>query len=187
MRRAASVVSEIFAPWVINIGFFLVLGAVTKNWVPATASAIGTGVVPMVLILVLMRSKDVGGHHVTSKRQRGPVLVGIVVCVLALIGVLCVLATDPLVWTGVLMALAFVVLFTVMTAVGKIKASIHVGLWLCVTVFLAGEVSPLWLFSVVAVPVIGWSRVALNHHTVGEVSVGALLGLMVSCVTLMAF
>lgn len=181
-HRTATVLSEVFAPWLVNIAFFLVLGAASTAWPAAVTAAVGTGVVPLALIITLMRTGKVGNHHVTTREQRGVVLVGIALCVLGLIGVLTVLDTPPLIWTGVWAALVFLIGFGVVTVAAKIKASIHVGLWVCVVTFLGLTVSPWWFLALLLTPLIAWARVVIQHHSWTEILAGAVTGAVVTTI-----
>lgn len=174
--------SEVFAPWLINIAFFLVLGGATGAWPAAGAAAVGTGVVPMVLIITLMRTGKVGDHHVTTREQRGGVLIGITLCVLVLLGVLMMLSTPLLIWAGVWAALIFLLVFGVVTVAGKIKASVHVGLWVCVAAYLGLAVAPWWFLALALTPLIARARVVIRHHSWTEILAGAASGAVVTAI-----
>lgn len=180
--KLASLVSEIFAPWVINILFFITLGFITTAWPPAMAAALGTGVIPMAIILGLMKRGSVGNHHVTTRGHRGQVFAGIILSVVGLLIVLAFLDTPWLIWGSVWSALIFLMIFAAVTLVGKRKASVHTGLWNCLGILLAIAVSPWWALALVFTPVIAWGRIAVNHHTFSEVCLGALTGVTVGAV-----
>lgn len=180
--KLASLVSEIFAPWVTNILFFITLGFITSSWAPALAAALGTGVIPMAIILGLMKRGSVGNHHVTTREHRGQVFAGIILCVVVLLIVLAFLDTPWLIWGSVWSALIFLFVFAAVTLVGKKKASVHAGLWICLGVLLAIAVSPWWALALAVTPVIAWSRIVINHHTISEVFIGALTGVTVGAV-----
>lgn len=184
-EQLARAISELFAPWVLNIGFFVVLGASTNAWAPSLVAAAGTGLVPMLLILLLMRMGRVGNHHVTARGQRSLVYGGILLCVLGLVAVLTWLDTPRLIWVGVFSALVFLVVFGLITL--RIKASVHVGLWGCLIVFLSLTVSPWWWLGLVFTPVTAWARIRINHHTRLEIIAGMLAGVAVTTVCYLAF
>lgn len=184
-EQLARVLSEAMAPWVLNIGFFVVLGAHTSSWTPALVAAVGTGVVPMLLILVLMRMGRVGNHHVTARSQRSLVYLGILICVVGLIAVLAWLDTARLIWVGVLSALVFLVVFGLLAL--KIKASVHVGLWVCLIVFLGLAVGPWWFAGLLLTPVTAWARIRIRHHTIPEITAGAVAGIVVTTICYLGF
>lgn len=185
--RLAHIISEVFAPWVVNIALFLILAQVTGAWGPGIAASVGTGVMPMVVIVTLMRRGKVGDHHVTDRSQRGLVLVGIFLCVCVLIAVLWALETPRLIWVGVLSAFVFLLIFAILSVGMKIKASIHVGLWVCVVTYLGLVVSPLWLCALIMTPVIAWARIVIKHHTALEVAAGVLGGIAVTGICYVLF
>lgn len=170
----ARIISEICAPWVLNIVFFLILGGVTDALTLGIVAAIGTGVVPMILILGLMKLGKVGNHHVTTRNQRGLVFVGIIACVIVLIFILRALEAPQLIWDGMFSALIFLVLFAQVTM--KIKASVHVGLWVCLVMFLGLTVSLWWLLGLLFTPVTAWARMKIKHHTMSEIVAGIVTG-----------
>lgn len=184
-EQLARAISELFAPWILNIGFFVVLGASTSAWAPALAAAVGTGVVPMLLIFTLMRMGRVGNHHVTAREQRALVYVGIFLCVLLLVAVLAWLDTPRLIWVGVFSALVFLVVFGLVTL--RIKASVHVGLWVCLIIFLGLTVSFWWWLGLVFTPVTAWARIRINHHTRLEIIAGMVTGATVTTVCYLVF
>lgn len=178
--KLARLLSEVFAPWVSNVVFFLILGAHTSSWPGAIAAAIGTGVVPMGAIFLLMRRGSVGDHHVTTREQRAGVLSLIAAVVVALLILLWGLSADRLIVAGVASALVFLVVFGAITAALKIKASIHVGLWVCLTTFLTITVSPWIALGYLVTGPVAWARYRIEHHTVKELMVGAIAGVAVS-------
>lgn len=183
----AHIISEVFAPWVVNIALFLILAQVTGAWPAGIAASIGTGVVPMALILVLIRRGKVGNHHVTDRSQRGLVLAGIFVCVCVLLAVLAYLDTPRLIWVGVFSAFVFLIVFGFLSVVARIKASIHVGLWVCVMTYLGLTVNPWWLSALALTPVIAWARIVIKHHTNVEVVAGIGGGVAVTATCYLLF
>lgn len=184
-EQLARAISELFAPWILNIGFFVVLGASTGAWAPALVAVAGTGLVPMGLIVLLMRMGRVGNHHITERSQRSLVYGGIFLCVLALVAVLAWLDAPRVIWVGVFSALVFLVIFGLVTL--RIKASVHVGLWVCLIVFLGLTVSSSWWLGLLFTPVTAWARIRINHHTVTEIIAGTVTGAVVTTVCYLGF
>lgn len=182
MRReaAAAIVSELLSPWVINFVFFLILGASTKAWPAALIAGLGTGPVIMVAILAMMRLGKVGNHHVTQREQRGQVLAVVFIIVALTLCLLWVVTTPHVIWAGMTSALVFLIGFGLVTVVGKIKASIHVGLWVCLVTFLTLAINPWWSLAYVITPLSAWSRIVIKHHTVGEVMAGVVTAVAVT-------
>lgn len=176
----ARVISEVCAPWVSNVWFFIVLGCISGDIKSGVIAAVGTGVIPMVLILWLMLRGVVGDHHVTQRGQRAVVIAGIVVCVVALTIFLKATHAASLVYFGVVSALVFLAAFAAVTIVASVKASFHVGLWVCISLYLSAVSTLWWSILLLAVPAIGWARVAIRHHTMVEIVTGAVVGALVA-------
>ena len=140
--KAAFLISEVCAPWVTNLWFFLVLGATSHAWPAAITAILGTSIMPMAAIRVLKLIGKVEGRHVQKREQRYIVFAAIFVLLGAALAGLWHLHTPRIIWVSVLSAVMFIATFAVVTRLWC-KASIHTGLWVCVTIFLALTVSPL--------------------------------------------
>ena len=184
--KAAFLISEVCAPWVTNLWFFLVLGATSHAWPAAITAILGTSIMPMAAIRVLKLIGKVEGRHVQKREQRYIVFAAIFVLLGAALAGLWHLHTPRIIWVSVLSAVMFIATFAVVTRLWC-KASIHTGLWVCVTIFLALTVSPLWWVALVVAPVIGWSRVVVKGHSWGEVGVGIIAGAAVTAVSYQLF
>ena len=167
-HRLATIISDVFAPWIINIAFFLLLGATSQSWAAGVLAAIGTGVVPFLIVQLLMKAGRVDNRHVSRREHRGPVLALITVSVLATVSMLALMPTSRLVWAGMGSALVFLAAFAVVTLAAKIKASVHVGHLACISVFLAVTVSPWLALGLLFMPAVAWSRTKIRQHTLFE-------------------
>ncbi|ALC06940.1 hypothetical protein CDES_12980 [Corynebacterium deserti GIMN1.010] len=181
----ARAISEICAPWILNIAFFLILSAVTGTWGPGLVAAVGTGVIPMVLIMSMIKAGKLGDHHVTSRGQRGAVFAGVIVCVIVLLLVFTFLDAPRIMWAGVSSALVFLMVFGLITR--KIKASVHVGLWVCQVTFLGLTVSSWWLLGLLFTPVTAWARIRIKHHTMAELWAGVAAGAVATGLSYLLF
>lgn len=181
--RAARILTEVGAPWVINIATSLVIGLAigAPGW--GIFVAVCTGVVPMSVILFGMRKSTIGDHHVTKISERHALIV--VLLTVALGGLIIqILAHAPIEMIAFMSAgLIALVVAAVITSVFHWKVSIHTGVSAGVTVVLALALSPWWLVALVFTPLIGWSRVHLGDHTKGQVIVGAIAGAVATGIT----
>ena len=181
----ARVISEICAPWILNGVFFLILGGTSEAWLPGIVAVLGTSLRPMLLIIGLMKMGKVGNHHVTARSQRAVVFAGIIVCVVVLIAVLSALPAPEIIWAGVFSALVFLVLFALVTT--KIKASVHVGLWVCLVLFLGIGVSAWFFIGLFFTPVTAWARVQIRHHSLPEIYAGVVSGAVATLLSFVLF
>ena len=178
-KKIAFLISEVCAPWVTNLWFFLVLGVVTQAWSAAIIAILGTSIMPMTAIRVMTILGKVGGRHVQKREQRYIVFAAIFVLLGAALVGLWQVHTPRIIWVSVLSAVIFIGTFASITRLWC-KASIHTGLWVCVTTFLALTVTSLWWMALAMAPVIGWARVVVKGHSWGEVGVGMSAGVAVT-------
>lgn len=68
--KTAFLISEVCAPWVTNLWFFLVLGATSHAWPAAITAILGTSIMPMAAIRVLTLIGKAEGRHVQKREQR---------------------------------------------------------------------------------------------------------------------
>ncbi|MCS7477988.1 hypothetical protein ACFFQW_48085 [Umezawaea endophytica] len=186
----ARVVTEVFAPWVLVLSLpGLVVWHVTRSVVPSVVWGLVIGVtgslLPMVVVVLGARRGRWHGHHVTNREGR---LIPLLTCVLSL-GV-CVAAlvlgdAPQRVLALVQSMLLSAVVGAAITFAAPVpggwgwKVSVHAAVAagaLAVAVVVFG---PWTLVLAPAVALVGWSRVALGHHTVGQVVGGVVLGSVV--------
>ncbi|GAA4490972.1 hypothetical protein GCM10023094_55040 [Rhodococcus olei] len=176
LDRAARVLTEVGAPWVINIVTSMIIGVAigAPGW--GVFVAVCAGVVPMAVILAGMRRQKIGDHHVTKINERHLL---IVVLLAVTVGALVVqiAAHAPIEMIAFLSAgLVALMVAAVITSIFHWKVSVHTGVSAGVTVVLALALSPWWLLALIFTPLVGWSRVHLGDHTKGQVVVGAIAG-----------
>ncbi|QTJ70591.1 hypothetical protein HYG77_34410 (plasmid) [Rhodococcus sp. ZPP] len=180
---AARVLTEVGAPWVINIVTSMVIGISvgTAGW--GAFVALCTGVVPMAVILFGMRRSRIGDHHVTQINERHLLIV--VLLVVAVGGLIIqILGHAPIEMIAFMSAgLVALGVAAVITSIFHWKVSVHTGVSAGVTVVLALAVSPWWLLALVFTPLVGWSRVHLGDHTKGQVVVGSIAGAVAAGMT----
>ena len=131
--KTAFLISEVCAPWVTNLWFFLVLGATSHAWPAAITAILGTSIMPMAAIRVLTLIGKAEGRHVQKREQRYIVFAAIFALLGAALAGLWHLHTPRIIWVSVLSAVMFIATFAVVTRLWC-KASIHTGLWVCVTI-----------------------------------------------------
>lgn len=183
----ARVVTEVLAPAVLTVSLLLLVGAWTADsWrrglVHGLLAAFFAGLLPAAVLLVAVRRGHVGNRHVTTRAERPAVMaLGLVSVVTGLVALVLAGASRELVVLVVAMAVGVLVGLGVSSFW---KISIH-------TASAAGAVASLALLVhpglVVTAPLVvlsAWSRVALGHHTVGQVGVGAAVGAVVATATI---
>ena len=177
--KLARIISDLGAPWILNVVLFLALGLGLGAPAAGVSAALLTGVVPRAIIAVLMRRGEVSHHHVTKREQRKPVFAAILVCLAVAVALLAALPTPREMWIALGAAIGFIVVFACVTLMLRLKISVHVGLWVTVWGYLAVVLSPWWALGLVFAPVVAWSRLKQDHHTPRELAGGCVAGLVV--------
>lgn len=178
--RAARVITEIGAPWVINIvtGTIAGFAVAAPGWGLFVAAI--TGAIPMIIILGGVRRGIASDHHVTEIEGRRwviPAILGIVGIGL-IIEIISGAPRELIAWT--VSGLVVLLGIGVVTVLGGWKVSVHTAVGAGTTVLLAFIASPWFLLALPLTAVNGWSRVWLGDHTRGQVTVGALLGALLA-------
>ncbi|EIE99915.1 phosphatase PAP2 family protein [Saccharomonospora glauca] len=178
----AKVLSEVFAPWVIVIALS---GAVawratgeplpTLGW--GLLIAVTSSVLPMGVIVWGARRGRWDGHHVRDRTGRlVPFLTLIVLSALCL-GLLLWWDAPRMVVALDLAMLAALLVSGLITAWWKV--SMHAAVAAGAVVILAVAYTA-WLLPLLGVAaLVSWSRVRLGDHTVAQVTVGTVLGIVV--------
>lgn len=142
-------------------------------WFGALA-ALFVCVLPLAYVLVLVRLGKLSDHHVSDREERTRVLM------LSLVSVVLGLLVLNLIHapTSVsVMILALIGGIGVLAAVSlRWKISGHASAISAAAVIPALMFGPAWLPLLLLVPAVGWSRVVLRDHTLGQVITGSLFG-----------
>lgn len=175
--RAAYTISLIGSPPVLGLTAVILLTAATatlRTWLWGGLYALLAIVVPLLYVLRLARRGAVSGIDLPVREERVRPMVFAILCS-GLAWLMLVLAGEPapmLILAGTMwlqMALMFVITL-------RWKISMHSATAAGVGVLascLAGTIIPLLL----GVPIIAWSRVRLQRHTLAQTVAGAALGL----------
>lgn len=173
----ARIVTESFAPTVLVSVFLLGSGAAQDGWRGLLFGFIAAVFVALGIVIAAKRGK-LSDHHVGDRRQRMPVLIVGLCC--AAVGLLLLLALHAP-KAAIVGLLATALGMVVVGAVNAFwKLSVHNSVATFVAVAVIGTFGWAWLPLLVLPLVIGWSRVALKDHTVGQVIAGAPAGAIVA-------
>lgn len=179
MRNAlARVITEAFQPPIVTAIMMLVSPAGSPGfpgtlWYGAAAAAL-TCLLPFAMLLALVRAGRVTDHHVSERRQRGPVLAASLACVLLGLGVLTALGAPPSVLAMVLALVAGIVLLGLVSLVWKISG--HAAAITSAAVSFIFLFGPGWWPTLLLVPLVVWSRLVLRAHTPAQLLAGAVFG-----------
>ena len=173
--RAARVITEIAAPWVVLVSGSCVLG--TRVGAPGwgVVTGMGMGGVPQAAIAWSVRRKRLSDHHVTRREERPLVITGIASSVAALMVAQRREECPDELRRLTNAAMAALVIAGGITA-SVTKVSFHTAVWSGMTTVLALEDDRRWWWGGAAVPAIAWARIRLGHHTATQTAVGVTLG-----------
>ncbi len=185
-RTVAKVITEVLAPAILVIGILMVV-AIRNLHRSSEGSAAWAGVaillcagVPMAYVLRGVRAGRWADHHVASRAHRRiPLLVGS--CSIAAAGVLLIVVRAPSELIALVVA-QFVVLVTVAGITHYWKISVHTATAGGVVGILTALYGPWALLGLLAVALIGWSRMVLGAHNRDQLIAGAVVGFPVAVI-----
>lgn len=185
-NRLARIITEVFAPSPLAA---VVLIIVAWRYSPTMGAALKWSflgilfapVVPLLYLLRQLRRGKVTDHHVRRREQRAGIILFTLACGVAALVVLLKLGAPSQIIGLICAGAAGLIVALAITRFWKI--SIHTGVMAgIVVVFL--ELFGWWMLLLVPlVALVGWARVAVDDHTPAQVTVGAVVGAVVSGIT----
>ncbi|HKU29817.1 phosphatase PAP2 family protein [Arthrobacter sp. NyZ413] len=177
-HQVARVLTEVFQPPVVVSVMLLISPAVEPGF-PGTMwygllAAFFVCLLPLAYVLLMVRLGKLSDHHVSNRRDRAPLLMLALVSVF--VGLLVLNAVHAPVSVSA-MILALIGGIAVLAAVSLVwKISGHASAISSAAVMAVLMFGPAWWPLLLLVPAVGWSRVVLRDHTVGQVIAGSLFG-----------
>jgi len=189
-ERIASLISNILNPFLIGLVLILLLSFKSTpsalDAVKWSLISVAASILPVFgVIFCLVRNQKLENIFINVRRQRTKIYLLASVCA----GVGCIIlsyleAPKELVATFVAGLLA-VVVFMFVNFLWKI--SLHTALIaasVTVLIILYGSIAAV---TVVLVPLLGWARIELKHHSLAQVAAGALLSTVIIVVVFFLF
>ncbi len=189
-ERIASLTSNILNPFLVGLALILLLSfkstSSALDAVKWSLISVAASILPVFgVILYLVRSQKLESTFINVRKQRTKIYLLAGVCA----GVGCVIlyyleAPKELMATFVA-GLSAVVVFMCVNFLWKI--SLHTALIaasVTVLIILYGSIAAV---TVVLVPLIGWARIELKHHSLAQVAAGALLAAAIVVVVFYLF
>jgi len=175
--RFARMLTEVFAPGVLVALLLIVVGFHAGSWW-GVGAAVFTAGIPMAYVVRGVRRGRLTSHHIPEREhRRGPLLFGLA-SVLAGTAALVALGAPRALLALLGAGITGLVVFTAVTAYWKM--SIHAGVAAGTVAVLVAVYGPFALFAVPLVPLIGWSRLVLKAHTLGQIVAGSLVGALIA-------
>ncbi|GAA4052860.1 hypothetical protein GCM10023063_46480 [Arthrobacter methylotrophus] len=177
-HRVARILTEVFQPPVVVSILLLVSPAVEPGF-PGTMwfGALGAFfvcVLPLAYVLAMVRLGRLSDHHVSDRRERAPLLMLALVSVVLGLLVLNAIHAPTSVSVMILALIGGIAVLAAVSIVWKISG--HASAISAAAVIAALIFGPAWLPLLLLVPAVGWSRVMLRDHTLGQVIAGSLFG-----------
>lgn len=183
VRRAARVLTEVFAPAVLAAAMPVVIALHASDSVAAGAGwgllvVVFTAAIPYGVIWLGVRRGQLTDHHIGERGQRRkPLMLGVASVLVGLTVLTVAGAPRELVVMTLVMLL-------LLLAVGVInlawKLSAHAAVAAGSAAVLVIVFGPVLLIAVPVVAAVGWSRVELRDHTTAQVLAGAAGGVLLS-------
>ncbi|GAB3674846.1 phosphatase PAP2 family protein [Saccharopolyspora tripterygii] len=177
--RAALVLTEVFAPWVIVVLLPLAVAwQATHRVLPALGwgllVAATSSILPMGVIVWGARTGRWDSHHVRDRAGRAVPFLALIVMSLVGLGLLVALGAP---WSLIALDIAMIgSLFVTGAITVWWKVSMHSAVASGAVVILALLYHPAWWALMVLVAAISWSRVQIRDHTTAQVTGGAIIG-----------
>lgn len=181
--RVARLVTDLAGPGYVVIGLLLVIGGHSTGTVEGLgwglAAAVICGACPLGVVVLGARRGWWTDVHVSVREQRLVPFAAALAANLGGIGVLLAAHAPRELVALVLAILGGLAAGGVITIWWKISG--HTAVAGAAATVLAAAYGPPFLLTFLALPVIGWSRLALRDHTAAQVTAGALLGVLAGC------
>ena len=174
-HRLATAVSHLLNPAMVALGVFLGLGWFRGGaWEPATVGVLFYSIIPGIVLLGLRHIGFIAQLYPEDRSQRSPLLLLGASCYLLGILVLGLFGAP-----GIMLGAGAVFCgnaLLVWRINQRWKISIHaVGVSAGIAILMSAGGVGLWPL-VLFLPLVGWSRLALRSHSLGQVTSGAAVG-----------
>ena len=189
-KRVVNLISSVLSPWLVSLVVILLLSFESARspldalkW---SLLLIAISIVPVYLVIAyLVRNHRLGNRFVDTRRQRTKIYLLASIC--ALVGCVSLLYLGaPLILVAASVAgLSAIVVFMFINLWWKI--SIHSAFIAASVTVLVIQYGSIAAVTVVLLPLIAWARIELEHHSVSQVTIGALLATLIVVVVFYLF
>lgn len=180
---AARIVTEVTSPALVNTVVPIIIGLHAGSVLWGVLVSLCSGLVPFMGIVAGMRARRLSDHHVTDRSQRPLVLVSILVLLTAGFAVELAGHAPPDIVAVIAAMLATLIALALVTVSLRWKISVHAAVASGSAMMLGQALGAWWFLTLLAVPVVMWSRVQVEEHSGRQVYLGAVTGLVVAGVT----
>jgi hypothetical protein len=177
----ASVVSEVFGPAILLTVLLFEVGLVAAGWeglLFAFVATVFVAVGPYLAVIWMSHRGKVSDRFVGNRKQRAPVLLGVLGSIGVGLCLLIVMGAPREVLVTTICAAVGLVLVMVVNLLWKLSIHSAIAMFFALAqVILFGTVG---LLAFVVPVVVGWARVRVQAHNINQVIAGAGVGVIVS-------
>jgi membrane-associated phospholipid phosphatase len=181
-KQIANLVSNILNPFLVSLVIILLLSfESTRNPLDAlrwSAILVAVSLVPVYSVMVYFSRNDrLGSHFIDVRKQRTKVYLLAGIC--ALVGcIILVYLEAPLILLATFVAgLSATVIFMGINLGWKI--SLHAAFIAASITLLVILYGSMGTVTVMLLPLVAWARLELGHHSLAQVTIGALLAALI--------
>ena len=189
-KRAARLTSNIVNPFSVSLVMIVLLSFTSSSsafealkW---TLISIALSILPVFAVIIyLVRNHRLEGIFIKARKQRNKIYLLAIACAAVSCVVLYYLGAPKILVASFVTALSAIIIFMCINLWWKI--SVHTAFATASVTILIIFFGPIGTVSVVLLPLIGWSRIELEHHSPAQVAIGALLAALIAVVVFYLF
>lgn len=182
MKKFAQIISIILHPFVLfDLGIIFIVGEYFNWGIQKLIVWIGfLAVVDFILIGFIrwgMRTRHFSNFDVSKRKQRFLLYQVIIIISIFFYFFGLAVGVSDLLLKFCILFLVFIILLEIINI--KIKASVHIASVTIISIAVAFYYRGIFMYLPLLIPLLAWSRVYSKRHTVKEVSIGFLVGLLI--------
>ncbi len=181
-RRLAILTSNILNPFLVSLIMVIIISLKTTTsffealkW---SSIALALSILPVLSVMVyLIRKEKLEGISIRVRKQRHRIYLLATICAVVSCVVLFRWGAPLMLVASFAAGLSAIVIFMCINFLWKI--SVHTAFVTSSVTLLIILFGPIGAVSTVLLPLIGWSRIELEHHSPAQVAIGALLAALI--------
>ena len=177
-KKVAKLTSDIVNPFTVSPVMIILLSLRATPDISGAfrwaTLALAFSVLPVLaIILLLVRHRKLEGIFIRARQQRHKIYLPAGFCIAISVGILSFFGAPSVLIAAFIAALLAMVGYMCINLWWKI--SVHTGFVAASVTLIIILFGTAGLIAVILLPVVGWSRVALGHHSPAQVVAGAVL------------
>ncbi|MFC1961836.1 hypothetical protein ACFLWN_02150 [Chloroflexota bacterium] len=178
MKKLAKLTSDIVNPFSMSLVMIILLCLRSATTVSSAIKwallAVAFSILPVLaIILYLVHNEKLDSLFIKTRQQRSKIYLLAIFCVAICIGILFYLGAPAVLLAALISAFFAIIIYMGVNLWWKI--SVHTGFAAASITMIIILYGAIGLITSLLLPIIGWSRVKLEHHSPAQVAVGAAL------------